>query len=50
MKFLLPKKYWHMAMEACHDNVGYLGIERTLSLLCDRFFWPNIAQDVVIYV
>ena len=37
-------------MEACHDNVGHLGIERTLSLLCDRFYWPNMAQDVEIYV
>ena len=28
MQFVLPKKYWHTALEACH-NVGHLGIERT---------------------
>ena len=50
MQFVLPKKYWHKALEACHDNVGHLGIERTLSLLRDRFYWPNMAQDVEIHV
>ena len=50
MQFVLPKKYWHKALEACHDNVGHLGIERTISLLCDRFYWPNMAQDIEIYI
>ena len=26
MQFVLPKRYWHKALEACHDNVGHLGI------------------------
>ena len=50
IQFVLPKKYWHKALEVCHDNVGHLGIERMLSLLCGRFYWPNMAQDVEIYV
>ena len=33
MQFVLPKKYWPQALKACHDNVGHLGIERTLLLL-----------------
>ena len=37
IQFVLPKKYWHKALEACHDNVGHLGIERMISLLHDRF-------------
>ena len=50
MQFVLPKQYWSKALEACHNNVGHLGIERTLSLLRDRFYWPNMAQDVEIYI
>ena len=50
MQFVLPKKYRHKALEACHDNVGHLGIKRMLSLPCDRFYWPNMAQDVEIHV
>ena len=33
MQFVLPKKYHVQVLEACHNNVGHLGIERTLSLL-----------------
>ena len=50
MQFVQPKKYWCKALEAYHDNVGHLGIERTISLLCDRFYWPDMVQDVEIYV
>ena len=50
MQFVLPRRYWSRALEACHDNVGHLGIERTLSLLRDRFYWPNMAQDVEAHV
>ena len=34
-QFILPKPYWKQSMEACHDNMGHLGIERTTSLLKD---------------
>ena len=50
MQFVLPKKYWSQALEACHDNVGHLVFERSLSLLRDRFYWLNMAQDVGVYV
>ena len=50
MQFVLPRRYWSQALEACHDNVGHLGIEITLSLLRDQFYWPNMAQDVEAHV
>ena len=28
-QFVLPKPYWKQSLEACHDNMGHLGIERT---------------------
>ena len=31
---------------ACHDDNGYLGMERTLGLLQEWFFWPKMAEDV----
>ena len=36
-QFVLPQSYWKQALEACHDNMGHLGIERTTVLLKDRF-------------
>ena len=37
-------------MEACHDDVGHLGIERTTSLLKDRFYWPGMEDDIEEYI
>ena len=45
-QFVLLKTYWKQSLEACHDNMGHLGIERTTSLLRDRFYWPTMIEDV----
>ena len=45
-QFVLPKSYWKQSLEACHDNMGHLGIERTTSLLRDRFYWPSMIEDI----
>ena len=45
-QFVLPKTYWKQALEACHDNMGHFGIERTTSLLRDRFYWPSMTEDI----
>ena len=47
---MLPQSYWKQAMEACHDNMGLLGIERTTSLLRDRFDWPSMIEDIEIHI
>ena len=38
-QFVLPKLYWKQPLEACHDNMGHLGIERTMPFLRDQFYW-----------
>ena len=45
-QFVLPKSCWKQSLEACHDNMGHLGIERTTSLLRDRFYWPSMIEDI----
>ena len=45
-QFVLPKQYWNKALEACHDNMGHLGIERTTSLLRDWFYQPSMLEDI----
>ena len=47
---MLPQSYWKQAMEACHDNMGHLGIERTTSLLRDRFYWPSVIEDIELHI
>ena len=50
LQFVLPKLFRRQALEACHDEVGHLGIERTTSLLKDRFYWPGMENDIEEYV
>ena len=45
-QFILPQSYWKQALEACHENMGHLGIERTTALLRDHFYWSSITEDV----
>ena len=30
-------------LEGCHKKIGHLGIKRMLDLMCNHFFWPQIA-------
>lgn len=30
--------------------MGHLGVERTLDLICERFYWPRMHQDVEHFV
>ena len=34
------------ALKGCHDDLEHLGIERTLDLLRDQFYWPGMTEDV----
>ena len=45
-QFVHPKPYWKQSLEACHDNMGHLGIKRTTSLLRDWFYWPSMIEDI----
>lgn len=38
-QLLLPKKYRQTALRNLHDDVGHLGYERTVDLVCARFYW-----------
>ena len=46
VQFVLPKRFICKVNLACHYDNGHLGMERTLELLQERFFWPKMAEDV----
>ena len=45
-QLVLPEAYRAQALTGLHDDVGHLGIERTLDLAKARFYWPRMDQDV----
>ena len=49
-QFVIPKCFIHKVILACHDDNGHLGMETTLRLLQERFFWPKMADDLPIHI
>ena len=38
------------ALKGCHDDLGHLGIERTLDLWRDQFYWPGMTEDATRHI
>ena len=45
VQLVLPEPFRCKTVLACHNDFGYIGMERKLGLLQERFFWPEIATD-----
>lgn len=45
-QLVLPDKYKGRVIEELHNKMGHQGVDRTLSLIGDRFFWPQMRDDV----
>ena len=48
--FVLPKPFRKRVILACHDDYGHLGMECTLGLLQDGFFWPKMEDDAGVHI
>ena len=49
-QFVLPVPFRHKTVLACHDDFGHMGMDRTSGLLKERYFWPNMAADVIEHI
>ena len=50
MQLIHPTMFRIQALEGCHDDLGHLGIERTLDLLRDQFYWPSMTEDMTKHI
>ena len=46
LQFVLPCEFCKCTVISCHDQFGHLGMDKTLILLQERFFWPKMSDDV----
>lgn len=44
-QLVLPKEYHQTAFNVLHKEMGHLGVERTVNLICDRFYWAHMQSD-----
>ena len=42
----LPEAYHSLILGMLHDDMGHLGIDRTLAFCQDRVYWPGMARSV----
>lgn len=49
-QLVLPEQYKNTALQELHNNMGHQGVDRTASLVRDRFFWPYMQSDIEHYV
>ena len=49
-QLVLPEQYKATVMKQLHDEMGHQGIDRTTSLIRERFFWPYMQKEIEHYV
>lgn len=45
-QLVLPEELRPAVLTNLHDNMGHMGVERTLDLVRSCFFWPRMASNV----
>lgn len=45
-QLVLPKEFIQLVYKELHEEMGHLGVERTVALIRDRFFWSWMQGDV----
>ncbi|KAK7938973.1 hypothetical protein WMY93_002299 [Mugilogobius chulae] len=46
LQLVLPEELRSMVLTSLHDDMGHMGVDRTLDLVRSRFFWPRMSFDV----
>lgn len=49
-QLVLPDQFKKTVLEELHNNMGHQGVDRTVSLIRERFFWPHMQADIEHYV
>jgi transposase InsO family protein len=49
-QLVLPEQFYKQALTGLHDDVGHPGVERTVSLIRQRFYWPSLMKDIADHV
>ena len=45
-QIIVPKQLRPLVLEELHENMGHLGVDCTLDLARERFYWPHMQRDI----
>ena len=45
-QIIVPKQLRPLILKELQENMGHLGVDRTLDLARERFYWPHMQRDV----
>ena len=45
-QFVLPHSFCNRTLTTLHDDMGHLGMDRTLGPIQDKFFWPGMCKSI----
>ena len=45
-QLVVPMEFRKTALSLVHDSFGHLGIDRSMVLMIDRFFWPKMSDEI----
>ena len=49
-QLVLPRIYHEAVLHMLHDDYGHQGLDQTLALVRERFYWGSMNHDVTEYV
>ncbi len=49
-QLVIPKEHQQTVFQELHKEMGHLGVERTLNLIWDRFYWARMHKDTEHFV
>uniref|UniRef100_A0A3B3I428 Gypsy retrotransposon integrase-like protein 1 n=1 Tax=Oryzias latipes TaxID=8090 RepID=A0A3B3I428_ORYLA len=49
-QLVLPKEHVARVLKSIHDESGHLGVDKTVELIRNRFYWPKMGAEVEQYV
>lgn len=49
-QLILPHEYCQTVFNTLHKEMGHPGVERTVDLIRERFYWPHMQEDIEQFV
>ncbi|MEW8548330.1 MAG: DDE-type integrase/transposase/recombinase, partial [Candidatus Thiodiazotropha sp.] len=50
LRLFVPEQLRHMVIKQYHDDNGHMGVQKTYDSIRQKYFWPNLFQELYEYV